>query len=207
MDNKNELRKQMKYVRDNLMPDEVEVYSKAICANLIKTGLPDMYELVLLFAPVNNEPDMFIIHDMIKQNREETDIAYPLVASDKKHMDYYLVNDYSKELKKGYMNIKEPDETTAKLIKPEEYLDNNKRIAVIVPGLVFDKAGNRTGYGGGYYDRFLGKYADNGNLVKIAVCYEFQMHDEEIYHERHDIVMDYVVTEKNIYRISGERGV
>ena len=207
MDNKNELRKQMKHIRDNLMPDEVKVYSKAICDNLIKTGLPDVCKLVLLYAPVNNEPDMFVLHDMINQKQEETDIAYPLVGSDKMHMDYYLVNNYSKELKKGYMNIKEPDETTAKMIKPEEYLDNNERIAVIVPGLVFDKTGNRTGYGGGYYDRFLGKYAENSNMIKIAVCYEFQMQDEEIYHERHDIVMDYVVTEKNIYRISGERGV
>lgn len=43
---------------------------------------------------------------------------------------------------------------------------------VILPGLVFDDAGNRIGYGGGYYDRFLEKEPHHPT---VALCYDFQV--------------------------------
>lgn len=43
---------------------------------------------------------------------------------------------------------------------------------VLMPGLVFDPAGHRIGYGGGYYDKFLEK---EPNHPTVALCYEFQM--------------------------------
>lgn len=42
----------------------------------------------------------------------------------------------------------------------------------IVPLLAADEKGNRLGYGGGYYDRYLRAHA---RTVKIGYCYDFQI--------------------------------
>lgn len=65
----------------------------------------------------------------------------------------------------------------------------------IVPGVAFDKNCNRIGFGSGYYDKFL---SENSLTYKIGICFEFQVVDNA-YSDEHDIPMDMVVTEKNIY--------
>ncbi len=44
---------------------------------------------------------------------------------------------------------------------------------VIVPGLAFDKKGNRLGRGKGYYDRFIKEIPRNANTIGLA--YDFQI--------------------------------
>ena len=45
---------------------------------------------------------------------------------------------------------------------------------VLMPGLAFTEDGNRMGYGGGFYDKFL---AQEPNHPTLALCYRFQMVD------------------------------
>ena len=66
----------------------------------------------------------------------------------------------------------------------------------LVPGLAFDRAGYRLGYGGGYYDRYLEKHPEN---VKVALGYDFQM-VESIETDRYDVPLDIIVTPEKIYR-------
>ena len=44
----------------------------------------------------------------------------------------------------------------------------------IVPALAYDRSGNRLGYGGGYYDRFLARAAE-GHAVIIGLAFSFQI--------------------------------
>lgn len=60
---------------------------------------------------------------------------------------------------------------------------------VLMPGVAFDHAGNRIGYGGGYYDKFL---AREGNHPTLALCYAFQMVDH-LESEEFDIPVDRVL--------------
>jgi len=60
---------------------------------------------------------------------------------------------------------------------------------VLMPGVAFDQAGNRIGYGGGYYDKFLDRV---GNHPTLALCYAFQM-VEHLEAEEFDIPVDRVL--------------
>ena len=60
---------------------------------------------------------------------------------------------------------------------------------VLMPGLVFDRAGNRIGYGGGYYDRFL---AQEPNHPTVALCYDFQL-VEQLETDEFDIPADRIL--------------
>lgn len=46
---------------------------------------------------------------------------------------------------------------------------------LLVPGLAFDRQGNRLGYGGGYYDRFLDALAAKGHYPMLGFCFSFQI--------------------------------
>ena len=75
----------------------------------------------------------------------------------------------------------------------EEILD-----VVIVPALAFDSKKNRIGFGGGYYDTFLEKVRQKNNkALFIGVCYDFQIIDN-IPTEKHDVTLDFVVSENKI---------
>lgn len=58
------------------------------------------------------------------------------------------------ELEAGYRGIREPGEDAPEFTYDAALTD---RILMLMPGVAFDGARNRMGYGGGYYDRYLAK--------------------------------------------------
>jgi 5-formyltetrahydrofolate cyclo-ligase len=66
----------------------------------------------------------------------------------------------------------------------------------ILPLLAVDGRGNRLGYGGGYYDRFL----QGKTILKVAYCYDFQVVDE-VFCEPHDVKVNIIVTDKRVIYI------
>ena len=88
----------------------------------------------------------------------------------------------------GNYGIREPIDPT--LISMED-ID-----LIAVPGVAFDRNGNRLGRGGGYYDRLLGGFYG----VSAAVAFGFQI----IHHipcEAHDQPVDALVTEEEIVNV------
>jgi 5-formyltetrahydrofolate cyclo-ligase len=65
----------------------------------------------------------------------------------------------------------------------------------VIPGVAFDVQGHRVGYGRGYYDRALHRFESKGKF--IGVCYDFQL-VEQIVGEPHDVIMDWVITERRV---------
>jgi len=62
----------------------------------------------------------------------------------------------------------------------------------ICPGLAFTAAGDRVGFGGGWYDRFLA--AARSDALKLGVAYRFQL-VEDLPTEPHDLRLDEIVAE------------
>ena len=105
-------------------------------------------------------------------------VAVPKVYGDE--MKFLYLDDLTK-VSKGYAGIPEP-------IADEPVADDETAL-VLMPGLAFDPAGHRIGYGGGFYDKFL---AAEPNHPTLALCYEFQLLPE-LDTEEHDIPVDTVL--------------
>ncbi|MCX6998345.1 MAG: 5-formyltetrahydrofolate cyclo-ligase [Kiritimatiellaeota bacterium] len=71
---------------------------------------------------------------------------------------------------------------------------------VLVPGLQFDRARRRLGYGGGFFDRLLEGLA----ACKIGLAAEAQL-ARRVPVAEHDVAMDLVVTEKGLYPAPARR--
>jgi 5-formyltetrahydrofolate cyclo-ligase len=72
---------------------------------------------------------------------------------------------------------------------------------VIVPGLAFDAAGRRVGFGGGYYDGVIDE-ARAGGAAVIGFAYDFQIVDR-CPAGPGDRAVDLVVTETRVIRAAG----
>ena len=84
-----------------------------------------------------------------------------------------------------------PEPVGGTALKADEALD-----LVITPLLGFDLAGNRVGYGGGYYDRFL---AVHSSARRIGLGYESFRVGEGVAAEAHDAALQAVITEERIH--------
>jgi 5-formyltetrahydrofolate cyclo-ligase len=98
------------------------------------------------------------------------------------------------ELSTGTWQILEP--------KPEWLLRMDRRVdaaeldLIVVPGVAFDRYGDRLGLGKGYYDRFLQRVRPDA--VKISPAFECQLVDK-IPVLPHDVRVDMVITENAVY--------
>lgn len=65
---------------------------------------------------------------------------------------------------------------------------------VVVPGVAYDRAGNRVGRGKGFYDRLL----RSCRATMVGIGYDFQLVDQ-IDTEPHDVAVDIVITESGYF--------
>ena len=92
-------------------------------------------------------------------------------------------------MREGAFHVMEPDESCKRI--------GGEDAVVLVPGLVFDRKGNRYGYGGGYYDRYFARFP---KLSRMAVAFEGQI-EEQLAVLPTDVRMHRIYTEEREYRI------
>ena len=69
---------------------------------------------------------------------------------------------------------------------------------VLVPLAAFDRAGHRIGYGGGHYDRTLAQLRKSHVIKAVGLGFAAQ-EVEVILALSHDVALDYVLTEKQVF--------
>ncbi len=74
---------------------------------------------------------------------------------------------------------------------------------ILLPGVAFDRQGNRIGFGKGCYDRFLA--GRTRPVILIGAAYLFQISDSPLPAEPEDIPADFLITEKGIIRCSRQK--
>lgn len=140
-----------------------------------------------LYAAFNNEIQTDGIFSKSHALRKE--IFYPAVNPKTKEIHFYRVHAL-KDLKAGFSGILEPDKSRYPLT------NLNLLNVIIIPGVAFDKKGNRIGFGEGYYDRLLEKFKGK----KIALAYDFQV-VETLPSTARDQRVDMIVTEERIIKV------
>ncbi|MBQ8748546.1 MAG: 5-formyltetrahydrofolate cyclo-ligase [Oscillospiraceae bacterium] len=110
--------------------------------------------------------------------RDGKKVAVPKIYGDT--MRFIYLEDLSC-VEKNSMGIPEPVADTP--------VAEDKTALVLMPGVAFTKKGDRIGYGGGFYDRFL---AEEPNHPTLALCYDFQIVDS-LPTEEFDIPVDTVL--------------
>jgi len=169
MQNKTDLRIWAESVRKQL---DISAVSIIICKKIRQNAVYKSAQNVMLFYPLKNEVNLLPLLD------DDKNFYLPKVCGEE-----LLVCPFEKgdELKISELKIFEP---CTNPIQPD-CLD-----LVIVPALAADKNGFRLGYGGGFYDRFLGKIS-----VKKFVALPYQLLLKKLPVEKFDIPVDLVITD------------
>ncbi len=181
------IRKELTEKRNALSPREVKQRSGIICYHVLQSEQYKNSSAICVYEAFRNEINC---EDIIEQAYEdEKEVYVPVVDMDNKTMDFYKITPDTSWTESSY-GIKEPVITkdTGKLSPDNEAL-------VIMPGLAFDKNKHRIGYGGGYYDKYL---AEHTGYIKMALCYSFQVLNEDLPYDKEDVIPDYIVTEDGI---------
>jgi 5-formyltetrahydrofolate cyclo-ligase len=185
---KSELRRQMRELREAIPPDERARRSRAIGDRLFT--LPEMGEAgtLLLFSSFGGEVDT---SSMIERaHAEGRRVLLPYVDGEAMEAAEHAPGD---ELVPSSYGAGEPAR--------REPADPQAIDAVIAPGLAFDRAGRRLGYGGGFYDRWLRR--SRSDAVRIGICFAHQVVDR-VPAGSSDERVRIVVTEDEVIRIEGE---
>ena len=170
---KEELRQQIRQIKRQFTPQQLEELSLPIVARL-RQRLNDV-QTIAAFYPLPDEVDIRpLLDEWIAEGKT---VLLPKVIDDKT-MEWYPYRG-SHELKEGAFHIMEPVGVT----------EGRFFCYILVPGVAFDGAGHRLGRGRGYYDRFLASHPD---LCKIGVCFDFQK-VAEVPVDTFDITIDEVI--------------
>lgn len=196
---KKELRKQGLSKRDNLSDAYRSLADEQILHRLCEMKEYRQAELILVYVSYKSEVDTKQL--IIKALSEGKRVAVPKVINRNGEMEFYGIDGLF-ELEKGYQGIEEPivlDKQPICLSNEEMKLAERGKdcnLLMILPGAVFDANGNRIGYGGGFYDRYLQRQ-NCERLQTVAVCYEEQLVNQ-LPAELHDYRVKCVVTERRI---------
>ena len=177
------IRRKIKVLRENLSILEVKALSKEVFDNLLKSGLLENKNAILSYMSIKGEVETSYINEFIL--KEGKHLLIPSINEE----DELEVKKSNGEHKIGKYGIIE--------VNSDIVFNYNEIDIVLVPGVAFDKRGNRIGFGKGYYDRLLKKIGG----VKIGLAYEFQI-VPEFEKEAHDEGLDYICTESRVIDIS-----
>ncbi len=184
---KTEIREQA-HANRRAQPEKDEV-SRRILARFFTLPEYEQAETVMFYVDVRAE--VRTRHDLENALASGKKIVVPYCVDGELELFHLESID---ELEIGMYRILEPKpdlrDVAAKKV-PVAELD-----LIMVPGVAFDQRGGRTGHGKGYYDKLLEHARPETPLVALA--FECQMFPE-IPMQDHDVFMDKVVTEENVY--------
>lgn len=192
-------RKFYKELRDNLSKEQVKIKSQAICVRVLESDEYKKAESIFAYYPLGNEVNCIPIMEQALEDGKR--IVLPRTGPDGQ-MDFYEIKSLY-DVEEGQFHVMEP-KMECELFLPQqedevEITDGTgEELLVLVPGVVFDRFGNRYGYGKGYYDRYFARFPF---LKRIALAYSEQLADEPLECLETDVKMQVIATERDVIMV------
>ena len=173
---KKALRREIGLRKRAMTAAQIEDHSRELAGRLYETELYKEAKSLYCYLPYNQEVRTWPILARAKADGKR--VAVPKVYGNE--MKFLWLDDFT-QVAEGAYTIPEPvfDEPVA----------GDETALIIMPGLAFDPAGHRVGYGGGFYDRYLEAHPHHR---LVALCYPFQLFDHLVV-EDHDVPVDLVI--------------
>ena len=190
---KKELRRRFRTIRKELGEAGRSAIDARIEANLV--SLPEFSEMDVLLAYLDFGPEVRTRGIIQRAWDAGKTVALPWCVPGTHEMRWFIITSFD-DLVRSSLGVEEPvpnDET-------EQLLGTGERMIALVPGLTFDAAGYRLGYGGGFYDTFLAKF----DGVSVGLCREAQFSNNLVAEgiiDAHALPAQLVVTEEHIIRV------
>ena len=184
---KPEARRKILALRDGLPASERSKKSAAVAEGLKAQAEYINAGSVLFYVDFRSEVQTrMMMQDALDKGKR---VYAPKVDRKSHRLKIFEVKDLAADLEAGYMGIYEPVEGHAGEADPAT-LD-----MVVMPGVGFDPAGRRLGYGGGYYDRLAERLRPG--VVLVALAFDCQV-VAEIPSEEHDKRVHKIITETRV---------
>ena len=178
---KTDIRKEHLAKRRKLSPEYVHQKSKHIQNKIYNSKWYKNADVIMIYVSFENEVET---HDIINCALKSGKRVIVSVCTEGNTLIPVEITSLNDMIPNKY-SILEPS-----VIK--KYTGNID--VVLVPGIAFDRAFNRVGFGCGYYDRFLSEYTD---ALKVGLCFNDQI-CYVIETDDNDIPMDIIVTDEEI---------
>ncbi len=187
------IRKKIADKRKSLAASERAKSDSAIFESIVASSEYKNADDILVYASTDDEADT---KKIIKRALSEGKNVFCPKVTDKvkRKMEFIKITALS-DLTEKTFGISEPAFDKALV-----YTNTGKKGMLIVPGLFFDKKGNRIGYGGGFYDRFQKRFFNeiqNGIISSIALAYDFQVTGNSLsaYMNDNDVPVKAIITD------------
>ena len=181
-------RQDYKKIRSALTQTQREAFSKRVCRAIIETYEYKTARRIMAYWAIGDELSLKTFIDYALEEGRE---IYLPVCGEAGHMEGARYTGADK-LRKGACGVPEPD---GGIIAPEQLQ------LILVPMLAFNELCYRTGWGGGYYDRYLPRT----EAYRLGTAFSCQ-YDPDMSVKPNDAVLDKIITEEKVYLSAGKRG-
>ena len=185
MNERTKCRNYYKKLRDAMSLENVNLKSEMICSRVLCSKEYESTNTIFAYYPLGKEVNCIpVLQQALKDGKR---VVLPRTGSEGQ-MDFYEISVLT-DVIEGTFHVMEPRKDCQLWIPPSNMTEN---ILVLVPGVVFDREGNRYGYGKGYYDRYFARFP---GLKRMALAYTEQISKKILESLTTDIKMHAILTE------------